>query len=126
MFSFFLLIQQFLKSFRRALNEPQFRGLFFLVGLLLVAGVTFYMHTENWSFVNALYFCVVALTTVGFGDLTPTHDSSKIFTIFYILFGIGIIVSFINLVAKHSLDGYHRRQAEFEEHIARKKRRENK
>jgi hypothetical protein len=34
----------------------------------------------------------VALATVGFGDLTPTTDGGKLFTIIYIFMGIGVLV----------------------------------
>ena len=37
---------------------------------------------------------VIAIRTVGFGDLVPTTDLAKLFTVFYVLSGIGILVSF--------------------------------
>jgi hypothetical protein len=39
---------------------------------------------------------------------------SKIFTSIYVLVGIGILLAFINLVAKHSLEGYNERRDEIE------------
>jgi hypothetical protein len=38
----------------------------------------------------------VALTTVGFGDLSPTSDASKLFTVFYIFSGISLIGALLN------------------------------
>ena len=38
---------------------------------LLLTGTLFYWRFEDWSIIQSLYFCVVTLTTVGFGDLTP-------------------------------------------------------
>jgi voltage-gated potassium channel len=44
-----------------------------------------------WSLPEALYVSVVTLTTVGYVDLTPsTAVVGKVFTIVYILVGIGI------------------------------------
>ena len=43
---------------------------------------------------DAIYFCVVTLGTVGYGDITPTTDVGKIFTVFYIIFGLGVIGGF--------------------------------
>ena len=48
---------------------------------------------EDWRILDALYFCVISLTTIGFGDFSPKTDYGKIFTIFYSIFGLGIISS---------------------------------
>ncbi len=65
--------------------------------VLLGAGTAFYMVVEDWSLVDALYFCVVTSTTVGFGDLSPSTDLAKLFTIFYIVSSVGLIGYAINL-----------------------------
>jgi hypothetical protein len=49
---------------------------------LLAVGTVVYRLLEDWSWVDAFYFCTVAVTTVGFGDLTPSTDGSKLFTVF--------------------------------------------
>ncbi|MGB8386260.1 MAG: potassium channel family protein [Dermatophilaceae bacterium] len=38
----------------------------------------------------------VTLTTVGFGDLTPTSDALKLFTVAYILTGVTILITYLN------------------------------
>jgi voltage-gated potassium channel len=48
---------------------------------------------------DAFYFSVITLTTVGYGDLSPTTPISKIFTVIYILLGISILLAFINMLA---------------------------
>jgi hypothetical protein len=55
---------------------------------------------EKFSWVDAYYFCVVTLATVGYGDLTPKTTFGKIFTTFYILAGVGIITAFISYSLK--------------------------
>ena len=78
---------------------------FAVIGIATVA----YRLLEDWSWVDSLYFSVVAVTTVGFGDLTPTTDASKLFTIAYILVGIALIATFLrvslNYRAKKRLAG---------------------
>ena len=64
--------------------------------LLLTTGTVGYHFLEDWSWVDSLYFSVFAVTTVGFGDITPSTDPSKLFTVGYILVGIGIITTFLN------------------------------
>jgi voltage-gated potassium channel Kch len=50
---------------------------------------------------DSLYFRVVTLTTVGYGDLSPQTSIGKIFTMIYIILGLGILSSFIVLLADH-------------------------
>ena len=56
-----------------------------------------YRWLEDWSWVDSLYFSVVAITTVGFGDLTPSTDASKLFTVGYLVVGISLFTTFISL-----------------------------
>ena len=79
-------------------SHYNFLGLFTII--ILATGTIFYHFQENWSWINSLYFSTITLTTVGFGDLTPTTPISKLFTIFYVLIGIGIIFTFIRRIAK--------------------------
>jgi hypothetical protein len=65
------------------------------IGLLLL-GTAIYHVLEDWSWIDSLYFCTVAVTTVGFGDLTPTSDGSKLVTVFYGLSGISLIGAFLD------------------------------
>jgi voltage-gated potassium channel len=43
------------------------------------------------TFFDAVYFAVVTMTTVGFGDITPTSDAGKLMTVLMILTGIALI-----------------------------------
>jgi Ion channel len=42
----------------------------------------------------------VTLTTVGYGDLSPTTAGAQAFTIFYIPTGIGVFVALLASVAQ--------------------------
>ncbi len=64
--------------------------------LVLSMGTVGYRLLEEWSWVDAFYFSAVAVTTVGFGDLAPSTDASKLFTVLYIFSGIAIITLFLN------------------------------
>ena len=64
--------------------------------VLILVGTIVYGVLEDWSWVDSLYFSVVAVTTVGFGDLTPSTDGSKLFTVLYVLSGISIISLWLN------------------------------
>ena len=54
--------------------------------------------------VDAFYFCAIALTTVGLGDLAPETTLGKLFTVVYIFTGISIILGFIDTVAKENIE----------------------
>jgi voltage-gated potassium channel len=88
-------------------RDPQFRSLVFLVVITLLGGIIFYSLEEGWSVVDAFYFSVTTLTTVGLGDLTPETTIGKLFTVVYIFAGLSIILGFIDTVAKETI----RRQA---------------
>ncbi|MBR8826825.1 MAG: ion transporter [Gomphosphaeria aponina SAG 52.96 = DSM 107014] len=50
------------------------------------------INPENFSnFLDALYFSIVTMTTVGYGDITPLSESGKILTLLMILTGIALI-----------------------------------
>jgi voltage-gated potassium channel len=75
------------------IRDKESRPVFYWAGGMLLVGVIVYHWLEGWSYLDALYFCVVSLATVGYGDLTPTTPLAKVFTIFYLINGIGILLA---------------------------------
>lgn len=67
----------------------------------LGVGTVAYTLMEGWSPLDSLYFCVVTLATVGFGDYTPTTELAKLFTIGYVLVGVGILAGFVSELTKY-------------------------
>ncbi len=112
MIPFLTTLLRFVNTLRRSLRDSEFQALTSLVALTLVSGTLFYRGVEGWSLLDSLYFSVVTLTTVGYGDLHPTTAYGKIFTIFYLLFGVGLIAAFIGKVATESIKPTHRRRPE--------------
>eukprot|EP00747_Dinoflagellata_sp_TGD_P062733 gnl/TRDRNA2_/TRDRNA2_153147_c0_seq3.p1 gnl/TRDRNA2_/TRDRNA2_153147_c0~~gnl/TRDRNA2_/TRDRNA2_153147_c0_seq3.p1 ORF type:complete len:563 (+),score=81.76 gnl/TRDRNA2_/TRDRNA2_153147_c0_seq3:106-1794(+) len=47
--------------------------------------------TEPWAVVDALYFSMVTMSTVGYGDYSPGTPESKLFTCFYIIIGVAVV-----------------------------------
>jgi len=68
--------------------------------LTLAIGTVFYHSVEGWRWLDSLYFCVITLATIGYGDFVPTTDLGKAFTIIYVFIGIGILISFIDPIGK--------------------------
>ncbi len=67
----------------------------FTFAAALVTGTVGFMFTENLSFGDAFYFCIVTMSTVGYGDVHPTSVPSKILAIFIIFAGVGTFLGVI-------------------------------
>ena len=80
------------RTIARVSRHPELRALLLLYVLLLVLGAVFYTRFEGWTFLDSLYFCVVTLATVGFGDLAPRTPIGRGFTIIYVMIGTGVFV----------------------------------
>lgn len=106
MVGFLILFQRLFRTMRQSLRDPAFRGLMYLVIIVLTVGTLFYNHYEHWGWLNSLYFCVTTLTTIGLGDFTPSTPETKLFTILYIFVGLGILLAFINLIAEQTTKEY--------------------
>jgi len=83
------------------LKDREYRQLLWVSGLILIIGTLSYHYIEGWSWVDAAYFSVITLTTIGYGDFSPQTTFGKIFTIFCILIGVGVVLGFINTIYLH-------------------------
>lgn len=90
---------KFFSSILRGLRDAKFRGLLVFVSIILLIGTIFYHNVEKWSWIDSFYFSSISLTTVGYGDFAPKTDIGKLFTVFYIFSGVGVILGFITSVA---------------------------
>jgi hypothetical protein len=97
------VFRELTKTFRALWSEPGGRRL--VLGFLTIVGTgtVFYHFVEGWSYVNALYFTVVMLTTIGFGDFHPTTEFSRIFTVLFILIGVSFILGFLNFIMTQTM-----------------------
>ena len=65
------------------------------LGIIIAAGTGAFMYLEGWSFVDAIYFSVVTVATVGYGDVHPLTPAGKAFTIVLIITGVGTFLGFV-------------------------------
>jgi voltage-gated potassium channel len=54
---------------------------------------------SNGTYLNALYWCITTLTTVGYGDVTPATPNQTIYTMVVMLLGVGVYGYIIGNVA---------------------------
>jgi len=100
--AFFLLLYRFFRGLWNGMKDKDFRNLFLWLIAIILLGSWFYARVEGWSFLDAIYFSITTLATVGYGDFSPQTPAGKIFTIFYIIIGIGMLSGFIILLAERS------------------------
>ena len=83
-----------------------------LAGLALVivvlAGTLGLMALEDMAPFDALYMTVITLSTVGFGEIRPLHDSGRLFVIVLILFGVALGGFMASAVGQWVLEGQFR------------------
>ncbi len=78
--------------------------------LMIATGTIFYRFSEDWEWIDALYFSVVTMATVGYGDHVPVSAAGKIFTIPYILISVTLFLMLANSLS-HYLHDYSTKKA---------------
>ncbi|MEW6665093.1 MAG: potassium channel protein [Thermodesulfobacteriota bacterium] len=79
------------------------RGLFILL-LVLTVGTAGYMLIEKWHFLDALYMTVITISTVGYREVGELSNGGRIFTLFIIFSGMGIIAYLLSMFAQAMVD----------------------
>lgn len=62
---------------------------------LFIGTLTYSLWIPEWNVVDALYFSVATLTTVGYGDLGPMDDGQRAFTIFFVVLGATLLIGIL-------------------------------
>ncbi|XP_019169736.1 PREDICTED: two-pore potassium channel 3-like isoform X2 [Ipomoea nil] len=98
-------------------QQPQFgnqsivRHSVVLLIIYLALGVSLYTFfrenftaSETHPVVDAIYFCIVTMCTIGYGDITPTTPATKMFSILFVLVGFGFIDILLSGMVGYVLD----------------------
>ena len=88
------MLRRMLRAVKYAAKEEHFAVVAGAAATLILVGTATYSLGEGWNVVDGFYFAVCTLTTSSIADpnLTLTHETLKLFTAFYVLTGIGILV----------------------------------
>ena len=79
-----------------------------------IIGIIYYMTTEKWNTLQCLYFSSVTAATIGYGRLHPSTDPARVFTSFYIIYGLVVFFRVSNSFSsyvKSLLDSFLRNSA---------------
>ncbi|MEP2781494.1 MAG: potassium channel family protein [Pseudoruegeria sp.] len=87
------------RGLKTALSDKSVQGILLITIAIIFWASVFYHFVEGWAWVDSVYFSVVTISTVGFGDFSPETSIGKIFTIFYIIIGLGVFVTAATTIA---------------------------
>ncbi len=104
-----ILIVVFSKVPASLIGQLRVLRAFILFILVAIIGTIGFNQLEGWDFPEAFYATVITMTTIGYGDYSPTSPEGQIFTVFLSLFAIGIGGYAVTSVASFVIEGnFHR------------------
>lgn len=94
---------------RKEWNKITIGFLFFAIYLTLGVAIytlfrTHFHSQETQSIVDGLYFSIVTMCTVGYGDITPRSSTAKIYSIAFVVVGFGFIDILLSGMLSYILD----------------------
>ena len=97
------LTSSLFKGMTKILKKRTAQALLFFLLISLIGFFGFHF-AEGTGWFDSLYWTVITMATVGYGDVTPVMTAGKILAIFISLFGIGMYAVIITLMANHFID----------------------
>jgi voltage-gated potassium channel len=73
--------------------------------IVIVIGTFGYSLVEGWDFLDSLYMSVITIATVGYMEVQPLSSTGRVFTIFFIIFGVGTTLYAVGAGAQLMLEG---------------------
>ncbi|KAL1827278.1 hypothetical protein ACET3Z_005690 [Daucus carota] len=78
---------------------------YLILGILIYAfNRDHFSGIETNPFIDAIYFCIVTMCTIGYGDIAPSSAAAKIFACLFVLVGFGFIDILLSGVVNYVLD----------------------
>ena len=74
--------------------------------LVIIVGVIGYMFLEDWSFIDALYMTIITISTVGYGEVHGLSTGGRLFSIFLIVGGVGVMFYTVTAIVQYLAEGY--------------------
>jgi hypothetical protein len=96
-------MNRLLNTLRRSLFldillDHRTRPIFIYAVLIIGIGAALFHWLEGWNWIDSVYFVVITLTTIGYGDLSPTTPTTKVITIFYGLNGVILLLMLFDVI----------------------------
>ena len=100
-----ILLLIFHSSFKvkdQPLRLQQWIALLSVTLVLLYGSIGTYLLRAQYSgihdWIDAIYYCLVTYTTIGYGDIVPITDNAKIFTCSMIIIGVSTFVAATGII----------------------------
>ncbi|TLX67820.1 MAG: two pore domain potassium channel family protein [Thaumarchaeota archaeon] len=87
-------------------------GLIILLGTFVMYGIESQVpNSKIKTLLDALWWCVATVTTVGYGDIVPISNIGRMVALFYMFFGISMIAILLSVIT----NTFYKRRFEKEE-----------
>ena len=97
-----------------------FQCLFLFVAYIALGTFCFPLLEPEWTYIDATYFSVVTLTTVGYGDLLPSYPLSKAAVVAYGMIGIAYIGAAVGILGSAVMEQMNKRMATMSKVVPKK------
>ena len=98
------------------MQDRDSRPVFYWTTGTLLLGTIVYHWLEGWTYLDALYFSVITLATIGYGDFVPTTPIAKVFTMVYAVNGIVILLALFDRIRVVHMKRHEARMRQRDEH----------
>ncbi|WP_232744851.1 potassium channel family protein [Thiomicrorhabdus sp. Kp2] len=78
----------FFKDFISILNRNRFGQILVASAFIILGAGALFAFLEDKTFWDGVWYSLVTITTVGYGDIVPVSEYGRIFGVFLILFGV--------------------------------------
>lgn len=76
-----------------------------LLAVVIAAGTAGYILIEGWNILDSFYMTIITIASVGYMEVHPLSSFGRVFTIFLIVFGMGVLLFGISTFTAFLVEG---------------------